>query len=99
MTKVDVIKDEYIKSVKVYDHSDFDEHGFDIVCSSISSMTILAFNICESLNSDICEVREDDCFVEIVIDGYDNNVDIVLTNFINLVKELEEQYPNNISLL
>ncbi len=99
MTKVEVIKDSYIKSIRVYDHSGFDEHGLDIVCSSISSMTILAFNICESLKSDICDVKEDDCFVEIVINDYDNNIDIVLTNFVNLVKELEEQYPNNISLL
>lgn len=99
MTKVKVLKDKYIKSIKIFDHSDYAEHGEDIVCASISSMMILAFNTCETLNSDICEVKENDCCYEIIIDEFDENIDIVLNCFVDLLSELKEQYPNNITLL
>ncbi len=98
MTKVKVKRADYIESISVSDHACYDSEGYDIVCASISSMTILAFNVCESFDKGI-DIKQDESYLEINIKEYNLNIETVLNNYLLLVEELVSQYPDNITLL
>lgn len=76
-------------------HASFDEYGKDIVCASVSSIVITSINaILRYNNKAIKYTNDDELVIEIL--KKDEIVNLLITNMLELLKELEKQYPKNI---
>ena len=95
MIKVKVNKD----IITISGHALYDEYGKDIVCASVSSIITTSINAILRLedNSISYEEEQDKMIIKII-----RETDItkkLILNMINLLKELEQTYPKNISVM
>lgn len=98
MVKVNIKKkDERIISITVEGHADYGKFGKDIVCSAVSSIVITTINGILRLNGSINYI-DNDGYVEINNIEYNGVTEVLLINMIELLTELEKQYPKNIKL-
>lgn len=99
MIKVNIlVKDNFISEVKIKGHAKYDEYGKDIVCASVSSIVITTVNAIISLNKDALIYTQDKDLLTINIQTTEKIVDTLITNMINLLKELQSKYPKNIQV-
>lgn len=98
MIKVNVLVDDKIKEVRLIGHANYDNYGKDIVCSSASSIVITTVNAIISFNKDYIYYEENKDEFIIKIKQYNDIVDKLITNMLNLLKELEHDYPSNIKI-
>ena len=91
-------KDNNIKKINIKGHAGYDNYGKDIVCSSVSSITITTINAILMFNKNYIDYNEKKDNFEIIINYNNNIVDNLIVNMINLLKELEEDYPKNIKI-
>ncbi len=97
MISVNFDKDDFIRSIEVSGHANYDEHGSDIVCAAVSSMVIYAFNLCELFDSQVVGKTIDDITL-INVHEYNVDIDLILDTLITSLLDLESQYPDNISV-
>lgn len=96
MTIVKVIKNDKEFVLEIKGHSGYADKGNDIVCSSISSMSLM---LVEYLNRTygIMEIDESDgslyCKTRKIMDGHTLEL---LGAYSSMMKQLVEQYPNNV---
>lgn len=99
MIKVKIsYKDNLVKQIIITGHACYSECGKDIVCSAVSSIVTTTVNAILMFDENyICYLNLKDKFV---IDIKVNNeiVDKIITNMINMLNEIEEDYPKNIKL-
>ncbi len=99
MIKVKIsYKDNLVKQIIITGHACYSEYGKDIVCSAVSSIVTTTVNAILMFDENyICYLNLKDKFV---IDIKVNNeiVDKIITNMINMLNEIEEDYPKNIKL-
>lgn len=92
-------ENDLIKQISLKGHAGYDVSGKDIVCSSISSITITTVNGIISIYGEgsVVTKYESDC---LIIDFLEHNniIDKLIDNMINLLKELEEQYKKYIKV-
>ncbi len=88
------IKDNQIK---VTGHAGYDESGKDIVCASVSSIIITTVNAILNIDSQAIDYKEIDG-VLINILKTDKITNILINNMIDLLEQLEHQYPKYIKL-
>ena len=86
------------KFFKIKGHSGYGTKGNDIVCSSISSMTICTLNAIYKMNNNAITSKTDDCLLEVQIKEHDKVIDVLLDNLLDMLKELEEQFPKNVRI-
>ncbi len=97
MIKISIKYEENkIKEVLIKGHALYDDYGKDIVCAAVSSIVITTINAILSINKDSITFDES---VMIKVIKNDEITDKLLINMINLLKELEHDYPNNIKFL
>ena len=93
-----------IKVVKKGNHIDikghalFDKYGKDIVCAAVSSIVITTVNGILSIDEASIKCSDSSGFVSIDILKDDSVVNALISNMMNLLKELEEQYKKNIEV-
>ncbi|MBR2708023.1 MAG: ribosomal-processing cysteine protease Prp [Bacilli bacterium] len=93
-----------IKVVKKGNHIDikghalFDKYGKDIVCAAVSSIVITTVNGILSIDEGSIKCIGSSGYVSIDIIKDDSVVNALISNMINLLKELEEQYKKNIQV-
>ena len=92
MIKIKISKDK----ITVKGHSGYSNKGTDIVCASVSSICITTVNALISINEDCIAYKENDGFLEIIINKHDETIDKLISNMINLLEELKNQYKENI---
>lgn len=100
MTKVSYkTTNNVIQYVEVSGHTDFGTEGNDIVCSAVSTCVITSENLFSEfgLESNVT-VKEQDGFVSIECQNDNEVIQHVLNNMINILKELENQFPKNIKI-
>ena len=90
MIKISLLKDQII----IKGHANYAEYGNDIVSASVSSIAITTINAILRFDSNNISYIEKDGYLEINIINHTKEVDILLTNMIELFKELEKQYKN-----
>lgn len=93
MIKVIVKKDV----ITIFGHANYDEYGKDIVCSAVSATVITTVNGILSIDNSAIEVTEGEK-VEIKILKHSNVVDKLISNMINLLTELQNEYKDNIDI-
>ena len=99
MISVKVVKENSnVVKVSVLGHAMYDEYGKDIVCSACSSIVTTTVNGILSLNKESLSYLVSKKGMEIEVKAFDNNTQILINNMISLLKELEENYPENIEV-
>ena len=99
MISVKVVKENSnVVKVSVLGHAMYDEYGKDIVCSACSSIVTTTVNGILSLNKESLSYLVSEKGMEIEVKAFDNTTQILINNMISLLKELEENYPENIEV-
>lgn len=98
MIKVNVLVKDKIKEINMIGHAGYDEYGKDIVCSAASSIVITSVNAILSFNSNYISYQEEKNKFSIKIKDNNEIVDKLITNMLNLLKELEQDYPKYIKI-
>ena len=86
------------KKITMTGHANHDEYGKDIVCAAASSIVITSVNAILKIDEKAITVNDDDG-LEIVVNTYDYVVEVLISNMIDLLKELKEQYKENIKII
>lgn len=99
MIKVRIEKDgANYKKVSILGHAMYDDYGKDIVCSAASSIVTTTINGILSLDKDTLSYMVSSKGMTITINGVDRTTQILIRNMINLLKELEKNYKENIEI-
>lgn len=93
-----MIKVEYNKkNIKISGHANYADFGKDIVCASVSSIVTCTINGILNINKDSIKYT-DNKTLEIEVLTEDKIINILIDNMIELLKDLERQYPKNIKI-
>ena len=86
------------KKIKILGHAMYDDYGKDIVCSAASSIVTTTVNgiLMLSKGSLTYLVSKKGMTIEVKTD--DESTQLLLQNMVNLLKELEVNYPANIEV-
>lgn len=99
MISVSITKDNAkYKKVVVSGHALYDDYGKDIVCSAVSSITTTTINGILSLDKDSLSYEVNEDGLKIIINSDDNVTQTLIQNMINLLRELESNYPANVKV-
>ena len=99
MIKVVIEKDkDNFKSVSILGHAMYADYGKDIVCAAASSIATTTINGILSLNKESLKYDVSKEGLVITINSNDKNTQLLIENMINLLKELESEYPTNIEV-
>ena len=99
MIKVNYTKEnDYYKKIEVLGHALYDDLVKDIVFSAVSSITTTSVNAVIRLNEKTIKymISSKGLVIDILEEDYVTNT--LMDNMINLLKELETDYPKNISV-
>ena len=91
-------KDNNIKQINIKGHADYDDYGKDIVCSSVSSITITTVNAILMFDKNYISYNEKKDNFEIIINENNDVTNKLIQNMINLLTELSKDYPKNIKI-
>ncbi len=85
--------------IKVKGHANYDVHGSDIVCASVSTAVILSVNLIEKFEKG-CNIKhlksvDGDFELEVIKDSV---VNTIIDNLNDTMNELSLQYPKNIKI-
>lgn len=85
-------------TVKVSGHAGYAEYGKDIVCASVSSVIATIVNCIMNIDKDSMTYRDDG--KTIIITKINNNevVNTIFATMIDILKDLENQYKENIKV-
>ena len=95
MIKVNIYGDNKIEFVG---HAMFDDYGKDIVCAGVSSIVTTTINAILTFDKDYIYYLVDNDSLIIEINTHNKIVDNLINNMINMLEEIEEDYPNNIKI-
>ena len=98
MIKINIKKiDDKISNITILGHSDYDEMGKDIVCASVSSIVITTINAILKIEN-VIEYKSNPGDVCINVIKHTKITDTLIDNMIDLLEQLEDQYPNNVKI-
>ena len=86
------------KKITMLGHAMYDDYGKDIVCSAASSIVTTTVNGILSLNKGSLSYMVSKKGVSITIKSDDTTTQILINNMVSLLKELENNYPENIEV-
>ena len=86
------------KNISITGHALYDIHGKDIVCASVSSIIYTTINALFKINKSSIEYNDDGNKIEIINIKKDDLTNKLLENMIDLLKQLEIDYPKNIKI-
>ena len=100
MIKIKVSYDDtIIKNFKITGHANYDIHGKDIVCASVSSIVITSCNMALTFDSCAINVKQSEGLIDVEVLKESDIINKVFINKINMLKELEIQYKNNVKFI
>ena len=86
------------EQIKVLGHTGYDDYGKDIVCASISSIVITSINAMIRIDETSVSYKEESGRIELKIIKHNKVLDALIDNMIDLLTDLEHQYPKNIKI-
>ena len=99
MIKVKIEKNNAeIKKITMTGHAMYDDYGKDIVCAAASSIATTTVNGILALNKESLSYEVSDKGLIIEVKTTDEIIQTLINNMVNLLKDLEEQYPENIEV-
>ena len=85
------------KVIKISGHANFNDYGKDIVCASVSSIVYTTINGILNINKDAIEFSDNNIMI-INVKMNDEITNKLIANMLDLLKDLELQYPKNINI-
>lgn len=99
MIKVEITKEKAnYKKISILGHAMYDDYGKDIVCSAASSIVTTTVNGIIALNEGSLSYTVSAEGLSIDIKTNDKTTQTLIKNMVNLLKELESNYPTNIKV-
>ena len=97
-----IIKHNYIDGnitkIEIEGHANYDVFGKDIICAAASTLLITCVNCIEELNANGFIYNDNKDKVSISIEGTNIEAFKILKVMIEMFKDLEQDYPKNISV-
>jgi len=87
-----------IKSISVKGHAMYDIRGKDIVCSAVSTCVITTVNGILEIDDALIAVIQKENEIIITLKEDNDIANSLLKNMIDILSDLEKQYPKNIRL-
>lgn len=84
--------------ITIKGHANYSEYGKDIVCASVSSIITTVVNCIMNIDNDSIEYFDDGNEITIKRINDNNIVKTLLNTMIELLKDLEKQYKENIKI-
>ena len=84
--------------ITISGHANYDEYGKDIVCSSVSSIVTTSVNAILSFDNNAIKYVVKEGLISIKIENHYDTTDKLLLNMINVLVDLESNYPKNIKI-
>ena len=91
-------KNDKISKVTIKGHANYETFGKDIVCAAVSSIATTSINAILTLDSDACKYEVNDGKLDISINENSDMALKLMNNMLNMLKELQDQYPKNIEI-
>jgi uncharacterized protein YsxB (DUF464 family) len=79
-------------------HALFDDYGKDIVCAGVSSVVTTTINAILTFDKNYIYYQKENDKLTIEVKNHNNIVDNLINNMIDMLKDIEEDYPNNIKI-
>lgn len=99
MILVSIKKDNsIIKEITITGHANYDNYGKDIVCAAVSSIAITTINAIHSINNTTISDNVNNDKLTIKVLKNDEITLKLLNNMINLLIDLQADYPLNIKI-
>jgi len=99
MIKVKIEKNNSkYKKITISGHAEYDDLGKDIVCSAVSSIATTTVNGILSLDKESLKYLVSEEGMVINVEKTDKTTQTLIGNMVSLLKELEENYPENIEV-
>ncbi len=89
---------EKIKKITITGHAEYEKKGKDIVCAAVSSIVITTVNGLLRINEKTIDYKQEEDLMQIIIVKNDEITDKLLVNLIELLFELQDQYPKNLEI-
>lgn len=86
------------KKISVLGHAMYDEYGKDIVCSAVSSIVTTTVNGLLALDRESISYLVSSKGMVITVLSNDRTTQVLIQNMINLLKELQSNYKENIEI-
>lgn len=91
--------DSFIKDFKVSGHANYDVHGKDIVCASVSSIVITSINLVLKLNEKALLVKQSEGLIDVKVLIEDDTINKVLLNMKDMLEELSKDYKKHVKII
>lgn len=88
--------DDVVSYIKISGHADYAEEGFDIVCASVSCISITTVNALISIDEGCLVYSESDGLLEIGILKHSDVIDKLINNMLLMLEKLSEDYEEYI---
>lgn len=102
MTEIKIIRnksfDKRVETISINGHSGFGPVGYDIVCSSISSVSYFIGVLLDEMGYEFTSV-EDDAFYQLTVDDMNSETEQIFKSFIIYAEEMQKQYPDNVKVI
>ena len=81
--------------VNISGHAGYRDKGYDIVCASVSTLTITIINVINELGYgyNIKNLNKDNGFLSFDIENTNDSLDKIMKILIDSLNDLEKQYP------
>ena len=86
------------KKISVLGHAMYADRGKDIVCSSVSSIVITTVNGILTLDKGSLSYMVGKKGMTIDLKSNDETTQLLIHNMVNLLKDLEKQYPEHVEV-
>ena len=96
MIKVNIIGKN--DKIEILGHAMYDDFGKDIVCAGVSSIVTTTVNAILSFDKDYISYESNNDKFSITINNHNDIVDKLIENMINMLNQIEEDYPKNINI-
>ena len=99
MIQVKILKENNkYKKISILGHAMYADRGKDIVCSAVSSIVITTVNGILILDKGSISYMVGKTGVSIDIKRDDETTQLLIHNMVNLLRELENNYPENVEV-
>lgn len=100
MTTYKVIYNEKEAVIEVSGHSGYANHGYDIVCASISTACIITANLIDKLDLryNILDLVCEEGYFRLQVNTTDNTTTRIFDNLVETLESIKEQYPKYLKI-
>lgn len=86
--------------IEVKGHSGYADHGFDIVCASISTACIITANLINKLDLryNILDLVCEEGYFRLQVNTSDETTKKIFHNLVDTLESIEEQYPKYLKI-